>query len=116
MKGLCLYDGAYKDEFDDICGEPCEMVKEEIECDNPFVRNPRTFDYSLLNRLQLDCEYYINCNGKCRESSLWADIDTIIVKMTEILKSFSDEEKLEWLTASDFEELKDKVNAIKENK
>lgn len=112
--GLNLYTGAYMD-CGEICGEPCSRVTESVECENPFVRSPKEREYMLLNRLQLDCKYYINCAGKCRESSLWADIDTIIAKMTEILESFSDDEKPEWLTASDFEALKNKIKEIQRN-
>lgn len=114
--GLCLYTGAYRDEYNDICGESCTMVKDEVECDDPYEVNPNAFKYSLLDRLRLDCNYYINRNGKCRETSLWADIDTIIAEMTNILESFSDDEKPEWLTASDFEELKNKIARIKEER
>lgn len=69
----------------------------------------------LLNRLQLDCKYYINCAGKCRSSSLWADIDTIIKEMENIMDSFTEEEKPEWLTDADFEALKKEIKEIHEH-
>lgn len=95
--GLNLYTGAYMD-CGEICGEPCNRVTEPVECENPFVRSPKEREYMLLNRLQLDCKYYINCAGKCRSSSLWSDIDTIIKEMENIMDSFIEEEKPEWLT------------------
>lgn len=112
---LSLYTGAYRDEYGDIMGEPCNAVKEPIECDNPYRLNPRCGDYMLLNRLQLDCKYYINSVGKCRSSSLWADIDTIIEKMESIMDSFTEEEKPEWLTDADFEALKSEIKEIQEH-
>lgn len=54
-------------------------------------------------------KYYINCAGKCRSSSLWADIDTIIKEMENIMDSFTEEEKPEWLTDADFEALKNEI-------
>lgn len=106
--GLALYTGAYRDKYGDIDGEPCYYVKDNIECENPFIRSPRECDYMLLSRLQMDCSYYINSAGKCRSSSLWADIDTIIKEMENIMDSFTEEEKPEWLTDQQFTELKTK--------
>lgn len=105
---LSLYTGAYKDECGEICGEPYKAVKEPVECDQPFKRNPREFDYMLLGRLRMDCNYYVS-RGGCSNNSLWADIDTILEKMESILKSFSASEKPEWLTEDEFEELKNRV-------
>ena len=110
--GLNLYTGAYMD-CGEICGEPCSRVTEPVECENPFVRSSKEREYMLLNRLQLDCKYYINCAGKCRSSSLWADIDTIIKEMENIMDSFTEEEKPEWLTDADFEALKNEIMATK---
>lgn len=112
--GLDLYTGAYMD-CGEICGEPCNRVTEPVECENPFVRSPKEREYMLLNRLQLDCKYYINCAGKCRSSSLWADIDTIIKEMENIMDSFTEEEKPEWLTDADFEALKKEIKEIHEH-
>lgn len=112
--GLDLYTGAYMD-CGEICGEPCNRVTEPVECENPFVRSPKEREYMLLNRLQLDCKYYINCAGKCRSSSLWSDIDTIIKEMENIMDSFTEEEKPEWLTDADFEALKNEIKEIQEH-
>lgn len=35
---LCLHSGAYRDSFDEICGEPNKRVSDDITCANPFVR------------------------------------------------------------------------------
>ena len=112
---LNLYTGAYKDEYGEIWGEPYDRVKEPFECDDPFVRNPKERQYMLLSRLQQDCKWYITCNGKCRSSSLWSDIDNIINEMENIMKSFTEDEKPEWLTDADFEQLKNEVKEIQKN-
>ncbi len=108
---LLLYTGAYRDKYGDICGEPCSRVTLPIECEKPFVRHPRQFDYMLLSRLQADCNYYISCGG-CGKNNLWSDIDTILNKMDSILKSFEAEDMPEWLTAAEFEQLKNKVQEV----
>ena len=108
---LSLYTGAYRDKYGEIWGEPCNAVKEPVECENPYKVHPRSGDYMLLSRLQGDCKYYINCNG-CSKNNLWSDIDTILNEMESILKSFQSEDKPEWLTDSEFEELKKKVREV----
>lgn len=109
--GLELYTGAYRDEDGFIDGEPCSLVRESIECDNPYREHPRKYSYMLLSRLQMDCKYYINCNG-CSKNNLWSDIDTILNEMESILKSFQPEDKPEWLTDSEYEELKKRVKEV----
>lgn len=111
--GLALYTGAYRDKYGDIDGEPCYSVKDNIECENPFIRSPRERDYMLLSRLQMDCGYYINRSG-CSKNSLWSDIDTILNEMEKILNSFSKDEKPEWLTDQQFTELKNKVREVQQ--
>jgi hypothetical protein len=107
---LCLYTGAYRHPQDhDICGEPDELVTKPIECEEPYVQNPRKLDYQLLARLKADCEYFIRRKGRCRTTSLWADIDTIIAKMEDIYASFPEEDRPLWLTPEAFEKLKKQV-------
>lgn len=36
---LRLYSGAYKDDYGDICGEPNTSITEDVECDNPFIKD-----------------------------------------------------------------------------
>lgn len=105
----------YLPAYNETIIEPCNRVTEPVECENPFVRSSKEREYMLLNRLQLDCKYYINCAGKCRSSSLWADIDTIIKEMENIMDSFTEEEKPEWLTDADFEALKNEIKEIQEH-
>ena len=96
--GLNLYTGAYMD-CGEICGEPCSRVTEPVECENPFVRSPKEREYMLLNRLQLDCKYYINCAGKCRSSSLWSEKESleIAVQKFDELASLKNGMSVEWL-------------------
>lgn len=73
--GLNLYTGAYRTEWDEICGEPCNRVTEPVECDDPFVRHPRERDYMFLDRMRNDCNYFLG-NGNGYEGHLWAGSPT----------------------------------------
>lgn len=53
---------------------------------------------------------YQDENGK-----IYADIDTIIKEMENIMDSFTEEEKPEWLTDADFEALKSEIKEIQEH-
>lgn len=65
-------------------------------------REPR-FRYMLLNRMQMDCEYFLGCG--CRSAKvLWAgDVDKQIEYMKAIWNSL--DEKPEWLTMEQIVEL-----------
>jgi hypothetical protein len=107
---LNLYTGAYRDkECDEICGEPYSHVTEKIECEEPYKENSRAIDYALLDRLRMDCEYFVSRGGGMRVTSLWATPKEMLEKMEEILNSFDADEKPEWLTDSDFTKLKNEV-------
>ena len=59
-------------------------------------KDPYQFEYMLLNRLQMDCEYFLG-NGKGFHGHLWAGnpVDQI-AKMKELHNLLP--EKPEWLT------------------
>ena len=102
--GLNIYSGAYRDKYGDICGEPYAKVKEPIECDEPFVRHPREFDYMMLDRLRADCDYFLG-NGNGYEGHLYyKDVNTHCSKMLELYNSFNDEDKPQWITVEQIEQ------------
>lgn len=58
--------------------------------------NVNTFNYQLLGRLQMDCEYYLG-HGNRTVKHLWADTEAEqIAKMKEIYEALP--EKPEWIT------------------
>ena len=110
MGKLDLYTGAWMDpDCGEICGEPGCPVTELVECEEPFKRHPMEFSYQLLSRLKSDCKYFISRKGQCAKTSLWSDISTILSEMSRILNSFSEEEKPEWLTDTEFASLCNEV-------
>ena len=108
--GLDLTTGAYRHPEDgDICGEPCCDVDEEVECDEPFVRHPREFDYMMLGRMKSDCDYFLG-NGNGYEGHLYGgSVEAICDEMERLCKSFSDEDKPEWLTMEQITEYRNQM-------
>ncbi|MGF0347632.1 LPD11 domain-containing protein [Rhodococcus sp. IEGM1300] len=63
-----------------------------------------TFNYQMLSRLKMDCEYFLG-NGGRNEKHLWADsVDEQIQEMKRLWNGFSEEDKPEWLTMQDIED------------
>ena len=112
--GLNLYTGAYRTEWDEICGEPCNRVEEEVKCENPFIRHPREFDYMMLDRMRSDCNYFLG-NGNGYEGHLWGgSVEKICDEMERIWNSFTEDEKPEWLTMEQIKEYRKKMMEVKE--
>lgn len=87
----------------EIDGDPCypldetniELIFEERE---PQPTPEEKFNYMLLGRLQMDCNYYLG-NGNRYNGHLWAKNEQEqINKMKELYNSFTDDKKPEWLT------------------
>lgn len=83
-------------------GDPCSPIKSELEIHfkdtvKPISREAK-FNYMLLDRLRMDCEYYLG-NGGRHTKHLWAGNEQDqINKMKKIYNSFIENEKPEWLT------------------
>lgn len=94
----------------EIDGEPCDLISEIDEYKNlvietlkpePIVTKEERFNYQLLGRLKMDCEYYLNY-GNRDVSRLWAKTEQEhIDKMKELYNDFDDNKKPEWLTWED---------------
>lgn len=101
--GLNLYTGAYREEWGEICGEPNMKVREDIECDEPFVRHLRELDYMMLGRLESDCKYFL-CNGNGYEGHLYyKEANEHCNEMKKLYESFLDEDKPEWISLEEIE-------------
>lgn len=107
--GLSLYTGAYRDECDEICGEPNRRVTEEISCDNPFVCHEREADYRLLGRLKSDCDYFLGYRNAYEGYLYFMNIKKHCDEMEKLWKSFADYDKPEWLTLEQINEYREKM-------
>ena len=64
----------------------------------------KAFEYSMLGRLQSDCEYFLG-NGNGYEGHLWAHtVEAQIKEMRDRWNAFEDDEKPEWLTMEQINE------------
>ena len=106
---LDLHTGAYETECGEICGEPNMRVMEPIECDKPFVRHPREFDYRMLSRMRSDCDYFLGCGNGYEGHLMYGNVEKICDEMERLWKSFSDKDKPEWLSLEQIEEYREKM-------
>lgn len=114
---LNLYTGAYRSSEDDfIEGEPDTSVTEQVECDNPFKRHAREFDYQMLGRLQGDCDYFLGGGYGYEGHLYYKEVNMHCDKMLELYNSFSEEDKPEWITAKQIETYRADMIALKNQK
>lgn len=107
--GLELYTGAYRTECGEICGEPNELVTEEIECGNPFVRHPREIDYMMLGRLKSDCDYFLGYGNGYEGRLYYGTVEKHCDEMEKLWNSFAENEKPEWLTMEQIKEYREQM-------
>lgn len=111
---LNLYTGAYWDlEDGEICGEPYDKVTEPIECDEPFKRHPREFDYMMLGRYKSDCNYFLGCRNGYEGHLYFKEINKHCDEMRKLYESFSDNDKPEWITAEQIEQYREDMLKLK---
>lgn len=80
----------------------------------PKAENLREFDYMMLDRLRLDCDYFLgNGNGNV-DCLYYKDIDKHIDEMKRIYNSFSEEEKPEWINLKGIDTYKEKMTQMLE--
>lgn len=104
-----LYTGAYLDDCGEICGEPYVQVAFPIECDEPFVRNPRERDYMMLSRYKMDCDYFLGCGNGHEGHLYFKDVNTHCNEMEKLWNSFASDQKPEWLTLDQIKEYRVKM-------
>lgn len=94
-----------------------KFLKEEIVARHASERNHQhqweftpgdsKFNYMLLSRLQMDCDYFLG-NGNRYEKNLWAgNVNDHIEMMKKIWNGF--EEKPEWLSMEQIEDYERKM-------
>lgn len=110
--GLNLYTGAYR-ECSGICGEPDTHVREEVECEEPYVRKPREHDYMMLGRYKSDCEYFLGYGNGYEGHLYFKEVNRHCDEMKKLYESFADNEKPEWLTLEQIEEYRANMQAKK---
>lgn len=110
---LDLYTGAYiHPEDGDITGEPCCQVEEDVECESPYVKHPRAFDYQMLGRLKSDCEYFLGNGNGHKDFLYYKDVNKHCDAMLAQYNSFPDDEKPVWLSIEKIENYRKEMLAL----
>lgn len=75
-----------------------EISQKDREVIDEVLQRDLTFRYQLLGRMQSDCEYYLHY-GNRNAKRLWAGSERLQIElMTELHKSFKEDEKPQWLS------------------
>ena len=77
--------------------------------DSSLLNSSETFRYQLLSRLQMDCDYYLNCANKSSRVLWSGDEKEQIENMFQLHESFSEDKKPEWLTIEQIKEYESKM-------
>lgn len=86
------------------------IIEEKYEVGGPV---DNKFNYMMLSRLQMDCDYYLGF-GNRNEKVLWAgNVDDHIDEMKRIWNNLPKKEKPEWLSMEDILEYEKKMKSDK---
>ena len=88
----------YRAVGDDMDGEPDMPIKEEYIIVDEYKESPYKFDYMMLSRLKMDCDYFLG-HGNRNEKNLWGlGIPEQIEEMKKLWNGLPSDGKPEWLT------------------
>lgn len=77
-----------------------------------ILKHDKIFRYQLLDRLRVDCEYYLGC-GNHFPGHLWAGDEKKQIEYMRLLwNSFRDEEKPDWLTIKQIDEYAEQLKVV----
>ena len=74
------------------------------------LENPREIDYMMLDRLRMDCDYFLGNGNGVVGHLYYKDVVKHIEEMKKIYESFSEQEKPEWINLKDIENYREKMN------
>lgn len=77
--------------------------------DNEFYLGDKTFNYQMLDRLKQDCKYFLGAGNRQEKNLQQGSIEKQIEYMKALYNSFEKDEKPEWCTIQDIENLKLKM-------
>jgi hypothetical protein len=107
--------------FGGIDGDPSRPISEieeykgveiEIQGEEDETTEEERFNYMMLGRLKMDCDYYLG-NGNRYTGHLWAHNEQAQIKeMKKLYNWFDDDKKPQWLT---WEQILDYEERMKKN-
>ena len=82
----------------ELDGEPGFPIRQEYTFDpEPFRRSQYEFQYMMLDRLLMDCDYYLGYGNRCTSRLYYHDPQDHIDHMKELWNGFPVGAKPEWL-------------------
>ena len=76
-----------------------------------LTNKPNDFKYAMLSRMISDCRYFLG-NGNRAEKHLWAgNVEDQVTLMKALYNSFKDDEKPEWTSMNEIEELEKEMKS-----
>lgn len=76
-----------------------------------LTNKPNDFKYAMLSRMISDCRYFLG-NGNRAEKHLWAgNVEDQVTLMKALYNSFKDDEKPEWTSMDEIEELEKEMKS-----
>lgn len=81
-------------------GEPEYPIQQEYSFSDPgpYRENPYQFEYMLLSRMKMDCEYFLGYGRRSIYALHGKSIPEHIASMKELWNKFPEEAKPEWLS------------------
>lgn len=85
----------------EVDGDPCYPINPDIQIefiDRKVPDRALEFNYMMLGRLQMDCEYYLGYGNRYANHLYYKDEQKQINEMKKLHNSFPEDKKPEWLT------------------
>ena len=89
--------------------ERYELINNPKDDPNYLRRKSHQYEYMMLSRLELDCKYFLGNGNGFLGHLYYKDIDKHIAEMKKIYEVFLDQDKPKWISLSDIEKYKEKM-------
>lgn len=89
--------------------ERYELINNPKDDPNYLRRKSHQYEYMMLSRLELDCKYFLGNGNGFLGHLYYKDIDKHIAEMKKIYEAFLDQDKPKWISLSDIEKYKEKM-------
>lgn len=89
--------------------ERYELINNPKDDPNYLRRKSHQYEYMMLSRLESDCKYFLGNGNGFLGHLYYRDIDKHIAEMKKIYEAFLDQDKPKWISLSDIEKYKEKM-------
>ena len=89
--------------------ERYELINNPKDDPNYLRRKSHQYEYMMLSRLESDCKYFLGNGNGFLGHLYYRNIDKHIAEMKKIYEAFLDQDKPKWISLSDIEKYKEKM-------